>query len=215
MLMILIKVIYIIVNKPKISTDIYNYIEGQFLFSSPNYINTQVPEDFFISNYFSVGENYPHLYSLFMEQTLGKYLTIELIIFGIELDVKILKYNNYTNNLEELYEDYGDYLIKRREKNNIQYIDIYQSTDIYKIFYYIIISIFPKNKDHIAGKDIQKFSYSFKYMTYSYKKQRYNYSDIEEYQYQDENNTKNDSIKNNTLINYISNSIEPSFFLLI
>lgn len=204
--------IYIIVNKPKISTDIYNYIEGQFLFSSPNYINTQVPEDFFISNYFSVGENYPHLYSLFMEQTLGKYLTIELIIFGIELDIKILKYNNYTNNLEELYEDYGDYLIKRREKNNIQYIDIYQSTDIYKIFYYIIISIFPKNKDHIAGKDIQKFSYSFKYMTYSYKKQRYNYSDIEEYQYQDENNTKNDSIKNNTLINYISNSIEPSFF---
>ena len=203
--------IYVIINKsPSISANHYSYIEGQFLFSSPNYINTQVPEDFIISNYFFSGENSPHLYSLIMEPSLGKCLTIELIIFGIELDIRILKYNNDTNNLEDLYTDCKDYKIRRRENNNIQYIDIYQSTDINTIFYYIIISIFPKNKEHIAESNIQKFLYSFKYITYSYNKQRYNISDIEDDHMID--NQNNNTINNNTENNIISNSTELEIF---
>jgi hypothetical protein len=57
------------------------------------------------------------------------------------------------------------------------YIDITQSYNIQTKIDKIILSIFSKNGDHIAGSEIQKLSYTIRYSTYS-DYGIYNFNDI-------------------------------------
>ena len=169
--------IYIIVKK--ISTNIiYNYIEGQMLFFSHDYIYSPIPQDFYIYNKLSKGQNIPHLYTITMEKLYGKYVIIEFTS-GNELDCKILKYQNYPAGSQEIFLDFDEYKITRRQQKNITYIYIYQSIYIDSIFEYIIVSIFSKNDGHIAGNNESELIYTMKYNTYSKLNGLYNVSNNE------------------------------------
>ena len=159
--------LYIVINK-KSNTIIYNHVEGQFIFVPMDYIYSTIPENYYISSELSVGQNNPHLYTILMESILNKNITIEFTTLGDELDCKILKYQNYPSGSEELFKDYIEYKIIRRQNGSKTYIDVFQSKNSAKKFENVIISIFSKNKDHIAGSDISKLSYTLKYTTYSY-----------------------------------------------
>ena len=168
--------LYIVVKKISNTNIIYNHVEGQFIFVSMDYIYSTIPENFYISSELSVGQKDPHLYTLLMESILEKNITIEFMTPGDELDCKILKYQNYPTGSEELFVDYKEYIIIRRQNGSKTYIDVFQSKNKNNTFEKIIISIFSKNKDHIAGSDISKLSYNLKYTTYSYVNEIYKVS---------------------------------------
>ena len=159
--------LYIVVNK-KSDTIIYNHVEGQFIFVPMDYIYSSIPENYYISSELSVGQSNPHLYTLIMESILNKNITIEFTNEGDELDCKILKYQNYPSGSEDLFKDNKEYNIVRRENGSKTYIDVFQSNNSADKFENVIVSIFSKNKDHIAGSDTSKLSYTLKYTTYSY-----------------------------------------------
>ena len=140
--------VYIIVKKNSRSKAVYNYIEGQILFSSQNYFYSITPQDFCVYNKITKFQSNPHLYTFIMEKLYGKYLIIEFESPSNELDCKILKYKNYTINSEELYIDYKGYNITRRSENNKTYIYVYQYSNNKFIFEYIIVSIFYKKESH-------------------------------------------------------------------
>ena len=159
--------LYVIVKKSSNSKVTYQYIKGQLLFFSMDYIYSQIPENYSISSNLEIGQRNPHLYTLIMEKTLGNILRIEFENLGEELDCKILKYQSYSVGSEELYEDYKELNISRLNYGNKTYIDVHQSYYEERRIESIIVSIFSKNPGHVAGSDISKLSYNLKYSTFS------------------------------------------------
>ena len=134
----------------------YYYVEGQFSFVSMN-TYSKIPENFYIFSNLNEGENNPHLYELEMDQK----IRIEFATSGNELDCKILKNKKYSPNSDELYKDNEEYSsnIQRIDGMGKTYIDVTQKNSEDSI----IISIFSKNGNHIAGKEIQRLAYVVRY----------------------------------------------------
>jgi hypothetical protein len=142
-----------------------------------DYIYDITPENSYFFSNFSIGQKTPHLYTLKMEPNLGKIMRIEFATSGDELDCKIIKYQKYLPGTEEFYVDNAQFNITRRNYMGKTYIDITQSYNIQTKIDKIILSIFSKNGDHIAGSEIQKLSYTIRYSTYS-DYGIYNFNDI-------------------------------------
>ena len=159
--------LYVIVRKSLNSKITYQYIKGQLLFFSMDYIYSQIPENYSISSNLEAGQRNPHLYTLTMEKTLGNILRIEFENPGKELDCKILKYQSYSVGSDELYVDNKELNISRLIYNNKKYIDVHQSYYEDKRIDNIIVSIFSNNTGHVASSDISKLSYNLKYSTFS------------------------------------------------
>ena len=102
-----------------------------------------------------------------MESNLGKIMRIEFATSSDELDCKILKYQKYLPGTEEFYIDNSQFNITRKNHMGKTYIDITQSYNIIMKIDKIILSIFSKYGDHIAGSENQKLSYTIRYSTYS------------------------------------------------
>ena len=171
--------LYVVVRKAPESNINYNLVVGQFSFVSMNYIYLPIPEGFYIFSNLFEGQIYPHLYSIKMEPSSGKKIRIEFASAGDELDCKILKYYNYDYGSEELYVDYNKFDIKRIEHMGKTYIEVTQSNNDENKFDYVILSIFSKNGDHIAGSEARKLSYTIRYTSYSNYK-IYNFNDLNE-----------------------------------
>ena len=169
--------LYIIVKKAKNSNIIYNYVEGQFSFVSMDYIYSIAPENSYIFSNFSIGQRTPHLYTLKMDSNLNKIMRIEFATSSNELDCKIIKYQKYLPGTEEFYLDNAQLNITRKNHLGKTYIDITQSNSIQTKIDTIILSIFSKNGDHIAGSEIHKLSYTIRYSTNS-DLGIYNFNDI-------------------------------------
>ena len=122
-------------------------------------IHSIIPEGFFISSFLTVGQRTPHLYTL-----AGKNITVEFSSPGDELTCTILKYLIYQTGSEEVFVDYINFHITRTIENNKVYINIINLDSIQKNETdNLIISIFSKNNDHIAGSDSSKLTYAIKY----------------------------------------------------
>ena len=171
--------LYVVVGKVPESNINYNLVIGQISFVSMNYIYLPIPENFYIFSNLFQGQMYPHLYSIKMEPSLGKKIRIEFASAGDELDCKILKFYNYDYGSEELYIDYDKFKITRTENMGKTYIEVSQSNDNDTKFDNIILSIFSKNGDHIAGSEARKLSYTIRYSSYSNYK-IYNFNDLNE-----------------------------------
>lgn len=169
--------LYVVVRKVPENNINYNFVIGQFSFVSMNYIYLPIPENFYIFSNLFEGQMYPHLYSIKMEPSLGKIIRIEFASAGDELDCKILKYNNYDYGSEDLYVDNNKFNIKKTEHMGKTYIEVSQSNNNEDKFEYVILSIFSKNGDHIAGSEVRKLSYTIRYSSYSNYK-IYNFNDI-------------------------------------
>ena len=152
--------LYIIINNTN-SKMIYNNVNGQFLFFSMDYVYSAIPEDFYIFSNLETVQKTPHLYTIKMDK--GKDILIEFETSGNELDCKILNYQKYVDGKSDLYEDYDKYNIKRNFSNNKRYIKVIQSKNETEEINNIILSIFSKNVDHIAGPNISNLSYIIKY----------------------------------------------------
>ena len=150
--------LYIVVKKINVNI-VYKHVEGQFIFVSMDNIHSIIPEGFFISSFLTVGQRTPHLYTL-----AGKNITVEFSSPGDELTCTILKYLIYQTGSEEVFVDYSNFHITRRIENNKVYINIINLDSIQKNETdNLIISIFSKNNDHIAGSDSSKLAYAIKY----------------------------------------------------
>ena len=150
--------LYIVVKKINVNI-VYKHVEGQFIFVSMDNIHSIIPEGFFISSFLTVGQRTPHLYTL-----AGKNITVEFSSPGDELTCTILKYLIYQTGSEEVFVDYSNFHITRRIENNKVYINIINLDSIQKNETdNLIISIFSKNNDHIAGSDSSKLTYAIKY----------------------------------------------------
>ena len=169
--------LYVVVRKAPESNINYNLVVGQFSFVSMNYIYLPIPENFYIFSNLFQGQMYPHLYSIKMEPSLSKKIRIEFASAGDELDCKILKFYNYDYGSEELYVDYEKFKITRIEHMGKTYIEVTQSDNNDTKFDNVILSIFSKNGDHIAGSEARKLSYTIRYSSYSNYK-IYNFNDL-------------------------------------
>ena len=169
--------LYVVVRKVPESNINYNLVVGQFSFVSMNYIYLPIPENFYIFSNLFQGQMYPHLYSIKMEPSLSKKIRIEFASAGDELDCKILKFYNYDYGSEELYVDYEKFKITRIEHMGKTYIEVTQSDNNDTKFDKVILSIFSKNGDHIAGSEARKLSYTIRYSSYSNYK-IYNFNDL-------------------------------------
>ena len=158
--------LFLIISKKTNNKNDYSLVEGQLSFVSMNYVFAFIPESFYIFSNLSQGQKNPHLYTIKMEPEPGLKTRIEFASSGNELDCKVLRYNNYLNS-DEYYKDYDEFEINRNLGLGKLYIDITQSNDETKTFDAIIISIFSTNGEHIAGDDINKLSYVFRYTTFS------------------------------------------------
>ena len=169
--------LYVVVRKVPGSNINYNLVLGQFSFVSMSYIYLPIPENFYIFSNLFQGQMYPHLYSVKMEPSLGKIIRIEFASAGDELDCKILKFYNYDYGSEDLYVDYNLFNITRKEHMGKTYIEVKQSNNNETKFDNVILSIFSKNGDHIAGSEARKLSYTIRYSSYSNYK-IYNFNDL-------------------------------------
>ena len=158
--------LYIIITKTDSNVE-YTNVEGQFSFVPMDYIYSSIPESFYIFSNLSPGQKTPHLYTIQIEQGLGNLTRIEFATSGNELDCKVLKYNNYITGTNEYYEDFKDYEIKRSNSMGKTYIDITQANEETNKFTSVILSIFSKNGEHIAGNELTKLSYEIRYTTQS------------------------------------------------
>ena len=159
--------LYVVIKKSSNSKINYQYIKGQLLFFSMDYIYSQIPENYSIFSNLEPGQRNPHLYTLTMEKTLGNILRIEFQNSGKELDCKILKYQSYLTGSDELFVDNKEFNISRFIYKNTTYIDVHQSNYEETRIESIIVSIFSKNTGHVASSDISKLSYNLKYTTFS------------------------------------------------
>ena len=177
--------LYIIMKKVDDSNIIYTKVEGQFSFVEMNYRYRYIPEGFYIFNKLLPGLQYPHLYTILMDPTPGKYTRIEFAASGKELNCKILKYSNYIIGSEDLFSDYNDYEIRRESRLGKTYIYVKQSNDINNLIKEIIVSIFSSNiEDNEAlNSDFSLLEYSLRYSRES---------DYGLYDYQDINGNKFD-----------------------
>ena len=197
--------LYIVISKRDSNINIkYTNIEGQISFVPMDYIFSSIPESFYIFSNLFPGQKTPHLYTIKAEQGIGKITRIEFATSGNELDCKVLKYKNYLAGSNEYYEDFKDYEIKRTTSMGKTYIDITQPHDQTKNFSSVIISIFSKNGEHIAGNELTKLSYVIRYTTqsiygiYSFNDLNDKEGDIDIIQTKDENAT-NITVKFNPL----------------
>ena len=158
--------LYITVSKsnPNIT---YANVEGQFLFVPMDYTFSSIPESFYIFSNLSPKQKTPHLYAMKMEPELGKKMRIEFSTLGNELNFKILKYQTYIQGSEEYFQDFKDFEISKKSFMGKTYIDITQAEKEEEKFDSIIVSIFSKNIEHIAGNDMSKLNYVIRYTTYS------------------------------------------------
>ena len=158
--------LYVIIKKNlNVNIDIKS-VEGQFLFVPTDYIYSSIPENYYIYSNLEINGNTPHLYTLEIGGSSSANIFIIIFdIFGEELDFKILNYQNYVDGIIDYYNDYDDYIIKRVKYSNKIYVNIIQSNDTNTTFDKVILSIYSSNKNHIAGSDIAKISYAFKYRT--------------------------------------------------
>ena len=198
--------LYVVIKKsPKVSIT-YNHVEGQFIFVSMDYIYSTIPAGFMISSHLSEGQKTPHLYTFD-----GRNITIEMTYFGKELVCKIIKYKLYQTGSEELYEDYNQFIIKRRVKLDKIYINVIQkiqeneenegNTTSNKL----IVSIFSNNTGHVAGDNITSLSYSMRYEINPFVETELdNGTDFTDQNYTDTN------ITNNTDITDITNTNDTS-----
>ena len=155
--------LYVIIKKVSNYNITINSVEGQFLFVPTDYIYSSVPENYYIFSNLEVGGNTPHLYTLEIDSSSKNKFLIEFDNFGEELDFKILNYQNYVDNIIDYYNDYDKYIVDKTKESNKIYANITQSKDINTTFDKVILSIFSSNNEHIAGSNIQKLSYRFKY----------------------------------------------------
>lgn len=153
---------YVVIEK-NINFNINNNIEGQFFFIPNNYIYSSIAKNYKIYSHLLQNEKEPHLYTLEIDRSSNDNLyLIEIeILEDDELDYKIINYQNYIDNIIDLYNDYNGYMIERCNDSNKLYINVTQKHTNDKIDK-IILSIFSKNKDHIPNNNI---SYIFKYTT--------------------------------------------------
>ena len=61
--------LYVVIKKSSNSKINYQYIKGQLLFFSMDYIYSQIPENYSIFSNLEAGQRNPHLYTLAMENT--------------------------------------------------------------------------------------------------------------------------------------------------
>ena len=156
--------LYVIIKKNFKENIVIKSTEGQFLFVPTDYVYSSIPENYYIFSNLEINGNTPHLYTL----EIGRPSTAHIFIiifdsFGEELDFKILNYQNYVDGIIDYYNDYNDYIIERVKDSNKIYVNITQSNDTNTKFDKVILSIYSSNKDHIAGSDIAKITYAFKY----------------------------------------------------
>ena len=121
-----------------------------------DYIQSFIPESFYIFSNLYQGQKSPHLYAIQLEQKLGKKTRVEFISSGNELDCAIIQYKNYILDSDEYYEDYTNFKINRTTSMGKNYIDITQADKEEDKIDYAIISIFSKNGGHIAGTEQTK-----------------------------------------------------------
>jgi len=155
--------LYVIIKKSSNYNITINSVEGQFLFLPTDYVYSSVPENYYIFSNLEIGGNTPHLYTLEIDPSSKNKFIIEFDNFGEELDFKILNYQNYIDNIIDYYNDYDKYIVEKANNSNKIYANITQSKEINTTFDKVILSIFSSNKEHIAGSNIQKLSYRFKY----------------------------------------------------
>ena len=155
--------LYVIIKKSSNYNIAINSVEGQFLFLPTDYVYSSVPENYYIFSNLEIGGNTPHIYTLEIDPSSKNKFIIEFDNFGEELDFKILNYQNYVDNIIDYYNDYDKYIVEKANNSNKIYANITQSKEINTTFDKVILSIFSSNKEHIAGSNIQKLSYRFKY----------------------------------------------------
>ena len=155
--------LYVIIKTSSHYNIAFNSVEGQFLFLPTDYVYSSVPENYYIFSNLEIGGNTPHLYTLEIDPSSKNKFIIEFDNFGEELDFKILNYQNYVDNIIDYYNDYDKYIVEKTNNSNKMYANITQSKEINTTFDKVILSIFSSNKEHIAGSNIQKLSYRFKY----------------------------------------------------
>ena len=155
--------LYVIIKKSSNYNITINSVEGQFLYFPTDYVYSSVPENYYIFSNLEIGGNTPHLYTLEIDPSSKNKFIIEFDNFGEELDFKILNYQNYIDNIIDYYNDYDKYIVEKTNNSNKVYANITQSNEINTTFDKVILSIFSSNKEHIAGSNIQKLSYRFKY----------------------------------------------------
>ena len=166
--------LYVVVKKKEDSKIIYKYIEGKFLFVSMDYISSPIPEDFYIFSNLSKEKKY-HLYTCTMDGLIGKYIRIEFGTSSNEIDCRILKYQSYPEDSEEIYVDFNEYNITRTKNKDKTYIDVFQSIKEENKIEYIIVSIIFINIKNIDILDTSDYSYTLKYNSYSYNQAFNNY----------------------------------------
>ena len=152
-----------IVLKPSNSERNFTKIQGQCSFVSMDNIFSPIPEGFYIFSNLEPEQKTPHLYSLKMEPVLGKRLSIEFENPGGALDAKLLTYKNYPTGSEELYSDYSEFEIERSNSNDKTYITLKQASESEKAFDFVIVSIFPKNREQVSNST--KLDYTLIYKT--------------------------------------------------
>ena len=157
--------LYIIIKKiSNIDIDITNSIEGQFFFIPINYALSSLPENYKIYNHLEQGDSTGHIYTLEIDSSSDNNLfNIEFEkIDNDELDIKILNYQNYVDNIIDLYNDFNEYDIEKISISNKIYLKVRKKYYKDSFDKKIIISIFSSNKDHIPSSNL---SYVFKYTT--------------------------------------------------
>lgn len=158
--------LYVIV-KPENSNSQYTKVEGQCTFVTMDNIFSSIPEGFYIYSNLESEQKTPHLYSLKMEPELGKNISIEFSNPSGELDAKLLTYKNYPIGSEELYSDYSGFKIERTNSGDKTIMKLKQASQTANTFNFVIVSIFPKNDNHVAGNDVTKLAYKLNYTTES------------------------------------------------
>jgi hypothetical protein len=157
--------LYVIIKIMSNDNITINSGEGQFLFVPTDYVYSSIPENYYIFSNLEINGNTPHLYTLEADPSSKNQFIIEFDNFGEELDFKILNYQNYIDGIIDYYNDYDKYKIDKVKDSNKISVNITQFNDTNTTFDKVILSIYSTNKEHIAGSDITKLSYAFKYKT--------------------------------------------------
>jgi len=148
--------IYIVINNMN-QTQVFNNIQGQFIFVPMDNIYSYIPENFSIYSNLEPGQTSPHLYSINM--TFVIEIIVEFWTSGNKVDCKILNNKNYISDSSNIYNDFSGYSIKRKTENGKTIIKVISSYEYREDN--IIISIF--SKEDTTGYNESDLSYILKY----------------------------------------------------
>ena len=148
--------IYIVINNMN-QTQVFNNIQGQFIFVPMDNIYSYIPENFSIYSNLEPGQTSPHLY--YINMTFVIEIIVEFWTSGNKVDCKILNNKNYISDSSNIYNDFSGYSIKRTTENGKTIIKVISSYEYREDN--IIISIF--SKEDTTGYNESDLSYILKY----------------------------------------------------